>query len=207
MANRMNFLIDELPKTITVNGVEYPIETDFRTILRYNEQLEHTKENDVQGIIRCIKLLFTKEIPEDILGAIREINWFIKCGKEETKKNRPSNKLLGINSNQPFDFRIDGEMIYSAFRRNDVYGIDLLEIPYLHWWKFIAMLDDLPGDTRLHRIIDYRTIDTTNKHLSKEERDVYSALQRYYKIQKAKEQKNEELVKALLEGRDPAPYL
>ena len=54
------------------------------------------------------------------------------------------------------------------------------------------MLDDLPEDTRLHRIMDYRTIDTTNKNLSKEMRDVYSALQRYYKIRAAKDQRNED---------------
>lgn len=69
------------------------------------------------------------------------------------------------------------------------------------------MLDDLPEDTRLHRIMDYRTIDTTNKNLSKEARDVYAALQRYYKIRAVKDQRNEELIKALKEGKDPSPYL
>lgn len=202
----MNFLIEKLPESLNVCGVEYPIDSDFRTVLRYNKQLDQTSENDPEGIIQCMKIIFREEFPEDILEAIKVLNWFVKCGKTE-KKRRPSNRLLGINNNTPFDFQMDGEMIFSAFKRNDVYGIDLLEVPYLHWWKFIAMLDDIPEGTRFHRIVDYRTIDTNNKNLSKEARDVYSALQRYYKIRAEKDQRNEELVKALKEGRDPSPYL
>lgn len=202
----MNFLTERLPDSINVQGVEYPIQTDFRTILRYSAQMDTIAEDNLAEIISCMKIVIYRDFPDDIFSAISALNWFIKCGKEE-KRNRPSNKLLGVNSNQPFDFSVDGELIWSAFRRNDVYGIDLLEIPYLHWWKFIAMLDDLPEDTRLHRIMDYRTIDTTNKNLSKEMRDIYSALQRYYKIRAEKDQRNEELIKALKEGRDPTPYL
>lgn len=202
----MNFLTERLPDSINVQGVEYPIQTDFRTILRYSAQMDTIAEDNLAEIISCMKIVIYRDFPDDIFSAISALNWFIKCGKEE-KRNRPSNKLLGVNSNQPFDFSVDGELIWSAFRRNDVYGIDLLEIPYLHWWKFIAMLDDLPEDTRLHRIMDYRTIDTTNKNLSKEARDVYAALQRYYKIRAVKDQRNEELIKALKEGRDPSPYL
>lgn len=201
-----DFLTERLPDSISVHGVEYPIYTDFRTILRYSMQLDQIEDDDIPAIIRCMKIVIYKDFPDDIFSAVSALNWFIRCGREE-KHNRPSNKLLGINSNQPFDFSVDGEMIWSAFRRNDVYGVDLLEVPYLHWWKFIAMLDDLPEDTRLHRIMDYRTIDTTNKNLSKETRDVYAALQRYYKIRSAKDQRNEELVSALKEGRDPSPYL
>lgn len=202
----MNFLTERLPDSINVQGVEYPIQTDFRTILRYSTQMDTIAEDNLAEIISCMKIVIYRDFPDDIFSAISALNWFIKCGKEE-KRNRPSNKLLGVNSNQPFDFSVDGELIWSAFRRNDVYGIDLLEIPYLHWWKFVAMLDDLPEDTRLHRIMDYRTIDTTNKNLSKEARDVYAALQRYYKIRAVKDQRNEELIKALKEGKDPSPYL
>lgn len=202
----MNFLTERLPDSINVQGVEYPIQTDFRTILRYSAQMDTIEEDNLTEIISCMKIVIYRDFPDDISSAISALNWFIKCGREE-KRNRPSNKLLGVNSNQPFDFFIDGELIWSAFRRNDVYGIDLLEVPYLHWWKFIAMLDDLPEDTRLHRIMDYRTIDTSNKNISKEARDVYAALQRYYKIRAVKDQRNEELIKALKEGRDPSPYL
>lgn len=202
----MSFLTELPPKSLNIGGAEYPINSDFRTVLRYNEQLKRVSEEDLEGIVRCMQMIFCKALPENLIEAIQSLNWFIRCGRKE-KKRRPSNKLLGINSNQPFDFETDGEMIYSAFKRNDVYGIDLHEIPYLHWWEFIALLDDLPDSVKLSRVMEYRTIDTSNKNLSKETRDVYMALQRYYKIQVEKDQRNEELIKALKEGRDPAPYL
>lgn len=202
----MSFLTDLPPKSLNIGGVEYPIDSDFRTILRYNAQLKEIDDEDIEGVVRCMQIVFYKAFPTDVISAIQSLNWFIRCGKEE-KRRKPSNKLLGINSNEPFDFEIDGELIYSAFRRNDVYGIDLHEVAYLHWWNFIAMLDDVPENTKLSRVMEYRTIDTTNKNLSKEARDVYAALQRYYKIRIEKEQRNEELVKALKEGRDPSPYL
>lgn len=70
------------------------------------------------------------------------------------------------------------------------------------------MLDDIPETVSLHRIMQYRIIDTTNKSLSKEQVAFYKAMQRYYKIQQVEEvEENEELIKALKEGRDPSPYL
>lgn len=35
----------------------------------------------------------------------------------------------------------DASCIYAAFRQ--AYHIDLIEIPYLHWWAFLALLENL----------------------------------------------------------------
>ena len=200
----MNFLTSTPPRVLTVGGTEYPINADFRAVLRYNEKIKH-QEEDLEYLTHCLLCIY-EQIPEDLDEAVRQINWFIGCGKIE-KKKRPSNKVLGINSNTPFDFETDGELIYSAFRRQDAYGIDLHEVEYLHWWEFMAMLNDLPSDTQLSRVMEYRVIDTSNKHLSKEQRDYYQAMQRYHKIQAERDQRDEELIRALKEGRDPTPYL
>lgn len=200
----MNFLIDHPIQSLNVNGTEYPINADFRAVLRYNEMIKQGAE-DLVYLAGCLLCVY-KEVPENLDEAVQQINWFIACGKIE-KKKRPSNKILGINNNTPFDFETDGELIYSAFRRQDVYGIDLHKVEFLHWWEFMAMLNDLPGDTQLSRIMECRVIDTSNKNLSKEQRDYYQAMQRYHKIRSDREQRNEELVKALKEGRDPTLYL
>lgn len=200
----MSFLTELPPGSLYVDGVEYPIDSDFRTILRYNKMLDEVEENDMQQVFECMAQVYER-VPDNLLEAAATLNWFVRCGKEE-KKKRPSNKILGINSNDPFDFEVDGEMIYSAFRRNDVYGIDLHTIPYLHWWEFMAMLNDLPDSVKLSRVMDYRIIDVNNQDFPKERRNFYRAMQDYYKIRKAFEQ-NEELARALIEGRDPTPYL
>lgn len=198
----MSFLTENLPEKLIVNGAEYSINADFRTVLRYMKAIKEADETLVD-VKKCLQIIY-KKIPEDIIEAAKQVTWFVKCGKKE-KKGKPSKKILGINSNEALDFEEDAWLIYSAFRRNDVYGIDLHTIPFLHWWEFIAMLDDIPDNVSLHRVMEYRIIDTTNKSLSKEQVAFYKAMQRYYKIQQVEE--NEELIKALREGRDPSPYL
>ncbi|MBS6195487.1 MAG: hypothetical protein KH828_07905 [Clostridiales bacterium] len=200
----MSFLTELPPKSLYVDGVEHPIDTDFRTILRYSKRLDEAEKNDMGQVYECLSMVYVN-VPDNILEAASALNWFVRCGKEE-KKKKPSNKVLGINSKEPFDFTIDGELIWSAFRRNDVYGIDLHTIEYLHWWKFIAMLNDLHGNTRLSKVMDYRTIDTNNGNYSKEMKAFYGAMQKYYEIHR-EDERNEELVAALKEGRDPTPYL
>lgn len=202
----MNFLTDPLPHSLNIHGVEYPIDTDFRTILRYDEELRNAEES-MEDIRKCLKLVFADKPPLDLEEAAGQMAWFIRGGKGEEKRHRPSKRILGINSNTPFDFHEDGEMIYSAFRRNDVYGLDLRSVPYLHWWEFLAMVNDLPEDVQLSRVILYRTIDTGNKDLDKKQADYYRAMQRYYKLENRQIERNEELIQALKEGRDITPYL
>ena len=69
------------------------------------------------------------------------------------------------------------------------------------------MVNDLPEDVQLSRVILYRTIDTGNKDLDKKQTDYYRAMQRYYKLENRQIERNEELIQALKEGRDVTPYL
>lgn len=196
----MSFLTENLPKSLWVDGTEYQIHADFRAVLKYNEMIDIDSQR-LEYIQECLQCVYIT-LPENLDEAIWQLNWFVSCGKVDARK-RPANKILGINSNTPFDFGVDGELIYSAFRRRDVYGIDLHTIKYLHWWEFMAMLNDIPDNTQLSRVMEYRVIDTTSNHLSKEQKNYYQAMQRYYKIRMAPDKQDEELVKALKEGRDP----
>lgn len=202
----MNFLTDPLPESLHIHGVEYPIDTDFRAILHYDEELRNAEES-MEDIRRCLKLVFADRPPLDLEEAAGQMAWFVRGGKTEEKRHKPSKRILEINSNTPFDFHEDGELIYSAFRRNDVYGLDLRSVPYLHWWEFLAMVNDLPEDVQLSRVILYRTIDTGNKDLDKKQADYYRAMQRYYRLENKKIERNEELIQALKEGRDISKLL
>lgn len=51
------------------------------------------------------------------------------------------------------DFKIDSDLIYAAFLQQ--YGVDLIDVPELHWHKFLAMLNGLRG-TKLDEVIGYR---------------------------------------------------
>ena len=44
-----------------------------------------------------------------------------------------------------YSFEHDARCIYSDFLR--CYGIDLEQVPYMHWWKFLILFEGLPQDT------------------------------------------------------------
>lgn len=190
------------PETLLLDGRECPVRTDFRDILQYDQILKEDP-GDGSHLEEALRFMYGT-LPDNAAGAVERLNWFIRCGEGE-KKHKPSPKLLGINSEKPMDYALDARLIWSAFRR--VYQIDLRKVEYLHWWDFQAMLEELPEDIRLNRVIRYRTIDTRNKSMTKEGRELYEALQRYYRIREVPTERQEKIVEALRNGQDPAPYL
>ena len=197
-----NYILDPPPISLIINGMDYPIETDFRAVLNYNRIIRESRE-DGSELLEALQLMFGC-IPENVAEAVLQLNWFVQGG-EQDKRRRPSNKLLGINSDTPMDYDTDSRLIWAAFRR--VYAIDLRTVEYIHWLDFLEMLSELPEDIRLNRIIEIRTKDTGNKKLSRDERTLYKALQRYYKIREPMTERQEKLIEALRNGEDPAPYL
>ncbi len=191
------------PETLRIGGREYPVRTDFRDVLQYDRILK-ADPGDGSRLEEALRLMLGV-LPDDAAGAVDQLNWFVRCGDGEEKRYRPSPKLLGVNCEKPMDYGLDARLIWSAFRR--VYQIDLRQTGYLHWWDFQAMLEELPEDVRLNRVIRYRTIDTRNRNLSREERALYEALQRYYRIREVPTERQERIAEALRNGEDPAPYL
>lgn len=191
------------PEMLRIGGGEWPVRTDFRDVLRYDQILKEDP-GDGSRLEEALRFMLGM-LPDDVIGAIEQLNWFIQCGSVEGKKHKPSPKLLGVNCEKPMDYALDARLIWSAFRR--VYQMDLRQTEYLHWWDFQAMLEELPEDVCLNRIIRYRTIDTRNKNLSREERELYEALQRYYRIREVPTERQERIAEALRKGEDPAPYL
>lgn len=194
-------LTEKPPVSLSVNGRAYPILTDFRDVLEYAAHMD-PDAGDREIILSVYEMYKRNDLilrTDLFLAALEQLNWFIACG--ERQKSRPSNSVLGINRNRPFDFGIDGGLIYSAFVQT--YEIDLYEVEYMHWWKFNALLADISKDCRFSKVMEYRTIDLKNKSLSKEQKKLYSALQSYYKITEDKSQEEKDFIKALMEGRDP----
>lgn len=170
----MSVLTKRFPKSLYINGVECPINADFRTVLRCYEIQGKKKELSEEDLIAILRKFYKKQRSFDE-EHVSQMFWFFSCGREK-KKSFPR-KIAGINNKQPFDFEEDADLIYAGFLQQ--YGIDLQEVD-MHWWKFMILLENLGTDTRLSRIMEYRTIDTASKHLSKDQRKYYQAMQRYY---------------------------
>lgn len=200
----MSVLTELFPESLIVDGAEYLIHSDFRTVLKCNEIIEREPELSQQSLVEILQLFyedctfFTEE-------HIEKMFWFFSCGRERKKKKFPR-KIAGLNDKQSFDFEEDAELIYAGFQQQ--YGIDL-QRERMHWWRFMILLDNFGADTRLSKVMEYRTTDTSNKKIGKEERAFLQAMQRYYGLDKAMivDEQTKQLEEALMNGGDVSGLL
>lgn len=202
----MSCLTEQFPEMVEVGGKKFPVRSDFRTALFLEEIISCSK--DVICKENLIKMLGAFYVPQELFYTEEHINkmfWFLSCGRKKQKKRFPK-KAAGINDEQPFDFVKDADLIYAGFMQQ--YHIDLQE-SNMHWWKFMILLENLGSETRLSKIMEYRTLDTNNKRLSKEERSFYSAMQKYYAIRKdiVLTDKEKAIEEALLNGGNVSSLL
>jgi hypothetical protein len=180
----MNLLIDIVPTVVGINGIEYEINSDFRTSILFELMMQDNELDDKEKIIQALNLYYP-EIPEDINKAVDMLLWFYRGGKDITSNGKGAGKG---KAEQIYSFDYDDDYIYSAFL--DQYRVDLQDIPYLHWWKFKAMFKSLKEDNEIVKIMGYRAMDLS-KVRDKEQRAYYKKMKDLYKIP-AKINKNEQ---------------
>lgn len=123
----------------------YPIHTDFRVILRIFRMMSDVEvaEQDKPMLIRA--MFFCGDHPTN---AEPLFEWFVGMGREAAPTS-------GVRD---FDYEQDAAEIWSAFIKE--YGIDLLTVDYLHWWKFMALLEGVfAGDNALANKVRIRHAD------------------------------------------------
>lgn len=126
----------------------YPIHTDFRVILRIFRMLGDPEvlEEDKPLLLR--RMFFADKIPAD---AERHFLQFTRMGRES---EAPSGE-------KDFDYEQDAAEIYSAFLQ--VYGIDLISVDELHWWRFLPLLEGLfSGENALSNKVRMRHVDDSD---------------------------------------------
>lgn len=177
----MNFE-KNLPETVNIDGVEYPINTDFRTSIKF-EMLVQRETDEVKLLLEMLHLYYGELIPGNVPVAIEKALWFYAGGELKAKSSDSKKETL-------YSFEYDGDYIYSAFLEQ--YGIDLT-CAELHWWKFRALFLSLSDKTKLSEIIGYRSVQISGK-MSKEEKEFYKKMKKIYalpKNQKEEERMNE----------------
>lgn len=170
----MNFL-DALPRQVTLAGRAYPIYTDFRDWINFERLLRDKSLSDSERAALMLDW-FSGEPPPPVPDLFESLFAFFLCGG-----NPPKNEK---NPKPVFDYEQDMPNVYAGFIQS--YSINLLQIEYLHWWEFRSLLDGLPEDTRLSKIMGYRAIDVSK--LPKSERERYRELQRIYALRGNKQQ-------------------
>lgn len=162
----MNPLIDKFPTKIKVGNEIIDINSDFRNCLKIILAFEDD-ELLIEEKYNIMLLRLYKKIPVNLEDAINQAIKFLDCGKKTNEAN---------NEKRVYSFKKDASFIFSSM--SSTHNIDLNEIPYLHWWKFVYLFLDIKKDCTFSNILYYRQKANSGK-LDKNEREVY---RRSYKI-------------------------
>jgi hypothetical protein len=159
----MNILIHEFPDILEVDGIEYEINSDFRTCLRIilayeDDNLTISEKNMV--MLNNLYRVYTHnaKLPDDVQAAAEAGVKFLNGG-DAVKTGEGENGL------RIFSFSKDARFIFAAFRQT--HGIDLEESD-MHWWKFLAYFMDLGADTFFCNLTSLRKRLNTGKATKEE---------------------------------------
>ena len=191
----MNLLLDRPPTQIEVGGLFYEIDADFRTGIAFELLMLDEDFTETEKAARAMELYFP-QIPDDEEEAMEKILWFYLCGREET--NQEEKETEPAPKNIVYSYEYDAGSIYAAFLSQ--YGMDLVEIPFLHWWKFKALFHALDENLEFMKIMRYRAVDITK--VPKEQKDFYRKMKQLYALpdNRTEEEKEQDFISSLSEG-------
>lgn len=157
-------LFNSLPSDIHFNGESYPVDFSFNGVLYAFSVLKDPDLTDEDKAETFARLL-VNDIPAETDG----VDW-IEFFYVIQEALLPSKKVVRYDQNgeviksrpkkikPDFDFDFDADELFSAFMQ--AYHIDLIEQQgKLHWFKFIALLRNLPEDTNFMQIRQIRSTD------------------------------------------------
>lgn len=156
-------MIYDLPTSVTVNGTEYEIRSDYRAILDIIQALTDPELDDEDKGYVCLDIFYPafNDMPwADYKEALMKCFWFIDLGS--TDKRRATPKLM--------DWEQDFPYIVSPINR--VIGQEIRSMPYLHWWTFIAAYYEM-GDCTFAQIVRIRQLKAKGKPLDKFDKEWY----------------------------------
>lgn len=155
------------PDSILVDGVECPVDTDFRVWVEFQSILTgNGSDEDKAGRIYDLMKRLGLPPSKETLDAM--IEFYAAASTEHT---------TGGKRAAAFDFEKDSEYIYAAFK--GAYGIDLTT-ERIHWWRFKALFKTLPDDCQICKIMGYRTIEM--KDVPKSQRKFYREMKARYSL-------------------------
>lgn len=152
-----------LPNVVEINGRSYSIYTDFRVWMRFAGEISCLRTGEYLDV----SYLFKNDMPE--YCDIRVLMQFCFPKKELPRKSRPSKEIM-------FDYMIDADYIYAAFMSQ--YGIDLIDVEELHWYKFLALFEGLKDDEKICKIMAYRAYEKSDG-----KKDLFAELKESWRIE------------------------
>lgn len=166
----MGKFFGELCKSVTVDGEEYAINTDFSVWMEIEHIILTADKKSGETLAKILALAY-RRLPPNPLKAVEGLLWFYSAGEKPRGGGNGSEKPL-------YDLVLDFDYIWGAFLAE--FGIDLSETR-LHWWKFRALLACLGEDCRFSRIVGYRSMDTA-RIKNGDERRFYEKMKKRFEL-------------------------
>lgn len=183
-------LEESLPETVTVDGRDYFITTDYRDWIRFEKMISSDELDDSEKIRIMLEFFEPDEdgcvdLPVNIAEALNALVWFYGCGDAEQSRERRK------KGEKIYDFDEDISLIHAGFKQS--YDIDLFYAEHFHWWAFRSLLEAIPDNTRFSQIVSIRAADLSE--MSKSERKRYAKLKEACAL-KGKEPKRKAMTQA-----------
>lgn len=169
-----SLLFGSLPETARIGGRVCPINSGYRTMVAIEIEM-FGENNEEQKLLNAFRLFYPEGVPKDKSAAADYLLWFHRCGAEKKEDGTGRRK-----ARRSYCFIQDAPLIYAAFRQQ--YGINLKDTKNheLHWWEFSALFDALDEETRMAKVMYWRTCDL--KGMSNEQRKFIKRMREVYAI-------------------------
>lgn len=177
-------LNDPLITSIEFENKKYNIDLSFDNVLDVFEVLSDDYLRDYEKIEIALKLLLDEEIRDIELWEYIYKEFILIETKQAIEYDLKGNPMPTMEEDEEgsfIDLEQDAEYIYTSFMQ--AYNIDLYqEQGRMHWHKFKALLNGLPSDTIMQRIIQIR-VWKPSKHESSEYKEQMKKLQNSYRLE------------------------
>lgn len=168
-------MIGELPTSLEIGGKQYKIRSDYRVILNICQAFNDPDLTKKEKCYVCIKCLYEDyaRIPRAyIQEAVEKAYWFVGGG------DIPQGD---VQQAKTLDWEQDESIIFPAVSK--VAGYEVRSVPYLHWWVFIGLFNEI-GEGLFSEVISIRTKLRKGKPLEKYEREFYKNHRKMIDLQK-----------------------
>lgn len=186
-------MIYELPETLEVNGVEHPIRTDFRVIMRVLFAMGDPELEDKEKAFVCLYDIyedFNDLKSDDYEAAFKAAIDFMDCGEKRSSEKTPSKGVV--------DFEQDERLLIAAVNR--VAGCEVRSMDYLHWWTFMGYFMEI-GECTYSTVLSLRSKKNKGKKLEKWEQEFWANNKNICEIREkltAAEQEDYDLINSMI---------
>ena len=159
-----------LPTSVTVSGIEYPIRTDFRTILEIFVMLDDPDLSDADKTEALLRMFYVAR-PFDPEAALQAFTDFVDPRREASPLGRSSQRTERKKQSPLIDWQQDFDLMVAPI--NHILGFECRAADYLHWHTFLAAYMEIPPESVFARVLRIREKLRTGKKLEKYEKQWY----------------------------------